>query len=108
MFKSLHSLHFTQLVPLLRTRPQNSTVQNAPSWTLLVYVFLLKLANFKSLTRCSHEKAFLLLLCIREGFCRRGNEVLLMDWYQPLISFFIGVVGGGVLPIGLMFVFIAI
>jgi hypothetical protein len=32
----------------------------------------------------------------------------LMDWHQTLLSFFIGVVGGGWLPICLMFVFIAI
>ncbi len=31
-----------------------------------------------------------------------------MDWHQTLLSFFIGVVGGGWLPICLMFVFIAI
>ena len=41
-------------------------------------------------------------------FAEREMRFYLMDWHQTLLSFFIGVVGGGLLPICLMFVFIAI
>jgi len=42
-------------------------------------------------------------------FAQGEMRFYLMDWHQTLLSFFIGVVGGGgLLPICLMFVFIAI
>jgi len=41
-------------------------------------------------------------------FAQGEMRFYLMDWLQTLLSFFIGVVGGRLLPIGLMFVFIAI
>ena len=46
----------------------------------------------------------------KEGDFAEGEmRFYLMDWHQTLLSFFIGVVGGGgLLPICLMFVFIAI
>jgi hypothetical protein len=45
----------------------------------------------------------------KKGHFTQGEmRFYLMDRYQTLLSFFIGVVSGRLLPIGLMFVFIAI